>query len=578
MHFKRHILTGMICLCVTGAMLFNVAIAQETTPEATPETTEEAETMEAMEATPEATAPAEEAQPPAEQFQTYIVRPGDTLFRIAVRFGTTTAALAELNGITNRSLIFSGQELRIPGEETELPPETPTTTYTVRPGDTLYRIAVRFGTTISVLSELNNLSNPSFIFYGQVLEIPSEEAAPEADADTPAVEAPQEDTTSAEAQQVEFTGDPGFAYGIEAFMLGQDVPNLINQMLQLDVSWVKVRVEWRDLEPTQGEIDFTELDNVVSALDNEGFSILLTVTNAPDWSRQRIDESQALNENAPPEDLATFETFIQALAERYAGQVDAYQIWDEPNLRRNWSCQTNVGSESDPRFVTTMCDTSYVEMLQLAYNAINAADADALVITAGLAPTGFNDGVNAIADRVFLQGMYNDNVTAISDAIAVHPGGWANPPDAECCEASPGVESHFENESFYFLETLQAYRDIMVQNGDAETPLWVTRFGWGTSEDTDAPSETNVFVTYTSLSEQAIFVPRGFAVGEELGYVGPMFVDNLNGCQGLTYRVEACYTALIAPDGSPRPVFNAVQMIDQDAMMPEATPEAESGN
>src|SRR5690606_6625483 len=152
----------------------------------------------------------------------------------------------------------------------------------------------------------------------------------------------------------------------------------------------------------------------------------------------------------------------------------AYEIWDEPNLRRNWNCMGDT-----PR----LCDLNYIELLRTAYTVINTVDPDALVISAGLAPTGFNDGINAIDDRLFLRTLYTQGLRDVTDAIGVHAPGWANPPDARCCEASEGVETHFESPLFYFLENIEAYRVIMVESGDGNRPMWVTKFGWGTSED-----------------------------------------------------------------------------------------------
>src|SRR5690606_2477363 len=125
------------------------------------------------------------------------------------------------------------------------------------------------------------------------------------------------------------------------FLIGQDVVQLTDYVDQLGMEWVKVRVEWRDLEAEPTNINFTELDGIINALDLQGLNILLTVTNAPDWARERIGDDP-LNENAPPQDVTTFEDFMTALANRYSGTVDAYQIWDEPNIRRNWSCQINL--------------------------------------------------------------------------------------------------------------------------------------------------------------------------------------------------------------------------------------------
>jgi hypothetical protein len=386
----------------------------------------------------------------------------------------------------------------------------------------------------------NNIANPNIIYVGQSLVIPSGESAPSGD--TPGAASP---TTAAPEGDSSFGGESGFAFGVEAFLIGQDVNVLADQVTQLGMEWVKVRVDWSQLEPAQGQIIFTEVDNVVNTLEGRGIGILFTVTNAPSWARTSVDE------NGPPDDLQTYSDFVGELASRYSGRVGAYEVWDEPNLRRNWNCDN------------TICETQYIDMLSGAYDAIKAADTGAQVISAGLAPTGFNDGINAFDDRLFLQGLYADGLADVSDAVGAHPGGWANPPAARCCEQPQGVETHFESERFYFLETLSAYRSIMVSAGDANTAIWVTKFGWGSSEDTEAPSSINIFVSYTSLSEQAVYVSQAFELGSDLAYVGPMFLDNLNGCQGLASRAEVCYSALIGPDGAPRPVFAAVQAIDK---------------
>jgi LysM repeat protein len=110
--------------------------------------------------------------PPADC--SYVVQPGDSLGEIAVHYGTTVSALASLNNISNPNLIYPGQVLTLPGCTTTPPPTQPpaTTTYVVVRGDTLYSIAVRHGTTVSHLQALNGISNPDLIYTGQVLIVP----------------------------------------------------------------------------------------------------------------------------------------------------------------------------------------------------------------------------------------------------------------------------------------------------------------------------------------------------------------------------------------------------------------------
>lgn len=123
---------------------------------------------------------------------TYIIQRGDTLSLIAHRYNTTIRAIAELNSILNPNLIHIGQRLIIPSAGYSPPslrqpftstglstsdaaqdtPPSPTQIHTVQQGETLTRIALRYGTTISVIVAANDLANPSLIFTGQRLVIP----------------------------------------------------------------------------------------------------------------------------------------------------------------------------------------------------------------------------------------------------------------------------------------------------------------------------------------------------------------------------------------------------------------------
>lgn len=94
----------------------------------------------------------------------HTVTVGETLSQIAAQHGTSTEALARLNGLANPDLIRAGQRLVVPAA---------TTTYTVRAGDTLGRIAAARGTSISELVELNDLANPNLIRIGQRLTVPA---------------------------------------------------------------------------------------------------------------------------------------------------------------------------------------------------------------------------------------------------------------------------------------------------------------------------------------------------------------------------------------------------------------------
>ena len=107
----------------------------------------------------------------------YTVKSGDTLSAIASRYGMTVNALVTLNGIRNANLIYPGQVLRVAdsGQGSTVSQKATTTTttgsYTVRYGDTLSAIASRYGTSTSTLASINGISNPNWIYPGQVLKL-----------------------------------------------------------------------------------------------------------------------------------------------------------------------------------------------------------------------------------------------------------------------------------------------------------------------------------------------------------------------------------------------------------------------
>jgi peptidoglycan/xylan/chitin deacetylase (PgdA/CDA1 family) len=109
--------------------------------------------------------------------KTYTVKSGDTLYSIARAYNVTVAALAAANKITNYSLIYVGQVLVIPGT-TVTPPPTTTVKYTVKSGDTLYKIATLYKTTVAKIAAANNITNVNSIYVGQVLIIPGTTVTP----------------------------------------------------------------------------------------------------------------------------------------------------------------------------------------------------------------------------------------------------------------------------------------------------------------------------------------------------------------------------------------------------------------
>ena len=101
----------------------------------------------------------------------HVVQRGDNLESIARDNGTTIAALMRANKIRSKNRIYVGQKLKIPSGTTVDAPSKPTV-YVVKRGDSLGSIAVRHGTTIKTLMEVNRINSMNRIYVGQKLKIP----------------------------------------------------------------------------------------------------------------------------------------------------------------------------------------------------------------------------------------------------------------------------------------------------------------------------------------------------------------------------------------------------------------------
>ena len=316
--------------------------------------------------------------------------------------------------------------------------------------------------------------------------------------------------------------------------------------LQLTTSagfnWVKYQVRWEEFEPRQGAYNWSFLDNVVSGADGAKVKLLFSVVAAPSWARP----GQDLSVHGPPTDPGTYASFVSALATRYKGRVGAYEVWNEQNLAREWG---GPGRQSA---------ATYVALLKPAYQAIKAADPAALVITGALTPAGNVNipelgGLLARDDVEFLGEMYQAGMRGYFDAVGVHPSGFNNDPaldprDPAVLSRSGGFHGH---RSFYF-RNFEFYRDVMVQNGDADKKLWFTEFGWASG--CQAGAEWG-YARDNTEDNQANYIVRAYQIGKEHGEIGAMFLWNLN---FRTTDQAKCAFAVLNPDGSPRPAYIAL--------------------
>jgi O-antigen ligase len=225
----------------------------------------------------------------------------------------------------------------------------------------------------------------------------------------------------------------------------------LNRIAAAGFVWVRHTFLWSEIEPEPGVYDFSRYDPLVEAFERHPTLKLIAVLHSsPEWAR-RAESSISIF--APPADMGDLGDFAFIFASRYRERIDYYQVWDEPNLYTGWG-----GLDPNP--------ADYAAMLREVHPAIHAADPNATVIAAGLAPTVETGGRN-LSDVLFLRGIYQYGAKDFFDAAAGKPYGFNSSPEDRT--TSPDVLN---------FSRIILLREVMKQYGDGSKALWATHFGW----------------------------------------------------------------------------------------------------
>lgn len=333
---------------------------------------------------------------------------------------------------------------------------------------------------------------------GDVTALPVVEVAPP----------PKAATSAAVAVAAPRPSAPGFfAYGIQfdPGNLGESVAATAD----LGIRWAKWQVQWKDFESAPGQRNWP--DDVVNAFNGAGIQLLASIVKAPNWARPGNTDFSV---EGPPADPGTYASFVGEFAGRYCGRVQAIEVWNEQNLHYEW------GNER-------LDAARYVRLLAAAYRAIKAACPSTIVVSGAPTPTGANPPA-AIRDTTYLEQMYRAGLKNYCDAVGAHPSGYGNPPDSRFQDWQAGNysrPSHVSDPSFFFRNTMEQYRNIMVKYGDGNKRIWPTEFGWAS---TGSPYPGYEYALYNSEQQQGEYIVRAFEIMRGWGFVGVAFLWNLN--------------------------------------------------
>jgi hypothetical protein len=388
---------------------------------------------------------------------------------------------------------------------------------------------------------------------------PEEAAAPTAE---PTAVPPDPTPTAAAVLPTVVQAEEVFGYGIAINGTGGgDINYWMDQVEGLGLGWAKQQVRWGYFEGNPGQMDWSGYDAVVDAANQRGIKVMLSVVEAPHWSRTYFDDNV---EVAPPDDLTLLADFMGRMVDRYQGRIHAIEVWNEQNLDREWDTAEGVNADR------------YVEMLRLAYQAIKSRDPNIIVISGALSPVGATAAdPNNPARVVYMDDLdYFDRMIAAGflsycDCVGAHHNGINMPPDVAWDEGYDDPTAQFRgpfdnpDHSWSFKSTLWGYHDRVVAAG-SDKPLCVTEFGWATSEGFDGYPPGFEFALDNTLEEQAQWDVEAFQLMRQWGFVRMAFLWNLNYSQlGWGPEDPNAPYALIDFKGVGRPSFGTIGAMEK---------------
>jgi hypothetical protein len=205
-------------------------------------------------------------------------------------------------------------------------------------------------------------------------------------------------------------------------------------------------VRWPDIEPERGEWSFDTLDKSVEIANEHNTEVILTLGFTPAWASARPQETAAYHPGwaAEPADLDDWRVFIRTIATRYKGRIHIYEVWNEPNLTK----QFWTGSVEQ-----------MIELVREARCIVKSVDPSAILVS----PSATSDyGLPWLSE--FLSKGGGQYVDVIGYHFYVFP---ANP------EA--------------MVPLIKKVKKVMLSNGADRKPLWNTESGW--SDPKPFPSE-----------------------------------------------------------------------------------------
>ncbi len=334
-------------------------------------------------------------------------------------------------------------------------------------------------------------------------------------------------------------------FGVNTFLHQEVEPAKRERQAQMTAAagfkWIRQPFPWYDIE-IHAKGDFSDCrhgdcvdawakyDGIAELAERYGLQIVARLDSPPAWARG------APGDFAPPANVDDFGDFAAAVADRYRGRLRFYQIWNEPNNYPEWGEQP-----VDPE--------AFTQLLCAAYWRIKEVDPGTVVLAPALTPTisldpgpGAGTGLN---DFIFLQRMYDAGARGCFDIMSAQAYGLFS-----------GPTDHRLRPRVVNFGRPMYIRDIMVANGDAGKPVWISEMNWNAVPD-KIPGKLFGQVT---LEQQARYLPLAYErIRREWPWVGVAFTWYLKDADDREKDQAKYYFRLLDPDFTPLPVYDAMK-------------------
>jgi polysaccharide biosynthesis protein PslG len=304
----------------------------------------------------------------------------------------------------------------------------------------------------------------------------------------------------------------------------------VEMIADAGIGWIKEGFPWSEIEPAQNshwdaenqQDSWQKYDEIVDLAEQYGIRIIARLDHTPEWARDGGSDF-----HTPPTDPDDYARFVEAFVERYQGRVQFIQIWNEPNLAREW------GDDIDPE--------GYFELLRGAYTRAKNADPNVVILSAPMAMTN-ETSARAIPEFDYWGELYELGVADYFDVLTATGYGINQPPEQE-----PTGE-------VINLRRIELLREIMDRFDDGDKPIWLTEYGWNAAPE--SIEDDSLEWGRVSEQEQAEWTARGIRwMSEQWDWFGVASTWYFRQVGNIPPDSPEYYFAMVELEFTPRPIY-----------------------